>query len=81
MISAQGVEGDSQHKLLLGDFDHFAALVLTAIRAHTVRELLLMAIGALGKPLFLESVMGAAFARAGCGVSSFRIRHFYFFLN
>ena len=46
MISAQGVESDCQHRLLLSDFNDFAALVLATVRAHAVRELLLMAVGA-----------------------------------
>jgi hypothetical protein len=75
VISAQGVEGDRQHKLLLSDFDYFAALILATVRAHAVRELLLMAVGAFGEAHFFQSIMCAAFAGARGGVSTFWIRH------
>jgi hypothetical protein len=76
VISAQGVEGDRQHKLLLSDFNHFTALVLATIRAHVVRTLVLMAVRAFGKDRLLQGIMSAAFAGARGGVSTFRIRHF-----
>jgi hypothetical protein len=76
MISAQGVEGDCQHKLLLSDFNHFTAFVLATIRAHAVRKFLLVAIGAFRQAHFLQSIMGAAFSGARGGVSTFGIRHF-----
>jgi len=41
-----------------------------------MRDLLLVAVGAFGQTLLLQSVVGAAFARAGGGVSTFGIRHF-----
>jgi hypothetical protein len=75
VIAAQGVEGDCQHRLLLIDFNYFAAFVLATVRAHAVRELLLMAVGAFGQAHFLQGVMGAAFAGARGGVSTFWIRH------
>jgi hypothetical protein len=78
VISAQGVESDSQHKLLLSDFDDFTAFILATIRAHAVRELLLVAVGALRQAHFLQGVMSAAFAGARGGVSTFGIRHFSF---
>src|SRR5262249_23985100 len=61
--------------LLFGDFDNFASLILAAMRADAVGDLGLVAIGAFrlrGPP---QAVMCPAFTRAGCGVSSFRIRH------
>ncbi len=82
MIAAQSVKRDGQHvrepvgNLLLGDFDNFAAFILSTMRAGAVRELLLVAIGAFGQAHFLQGVMSAAFARARGGVSTFRIRHF-----
>ena len=36
-------------RLFFGDFDHFAALILAAVRADAVRNLGLMAIGAFGQ--------------------------------
>lgn len=80
MIATQRIEGDCQHRLLFSDFDNFASLVLAAMRADTVRHLLLMAVGAFGKSRFFESVVGAAFTGARCGVSTFRIRHFNYLL-
>jgi hypothetical protein len=62
----------------LRDFDYFAALILSAVRAHAVGELLLVAVGALGETHFLEGIVSAAFAGACGGVSTFRIRHFFF---
>jgi hypothetical protein len=76
VISAQGVEGDSQHKLLLSDFNHFTAFILATIRAHAVRKFLLMAVGAFRQAHFLQGIMGAAFTCARGGVSTFGIRHF-----
>jgi hypothetical protein len=76
MISAQGVEGDCQHKLLLSDFDNFTAFVLATIRAHAVRKFLLMAVGAFRQAHFLQGIVGAALSGARGGVSTFGIRHF-----
>ena len=42
------------------DFDHFAALVLSAVRANAVRQLRLMAIGTLGEPGGLQRIVRAA---------------------
>ena len=49
--------------LLLFHFDYFAAFVLAAMRAHPVRDLGLMAIGALGQN-------GPAQRRAGPGIAA-----------
>jgi hypothetical protein len=63
-------------RLLFGrGFDHFAAFILAALGADTVREFRLVAVGALGEGRLAQSVMGAAILCARVGVSSFRIRH------
>jgi hypothetical protein len=64
--------------LLLDDFDHFPALILTAVGAHTMRQLGLVAVGTLGESRSLQGVMRAAGAGALLGVSTFRIRHINF---
>jgi hypothetical protein len=51
--------------LLLRDFDHFAAFILTAMRARAMRQLLLVAVGTLGESGLLELVVRAAVAPAG----------------
>ena len=45
---------------LLFDLEDFAALVVSALRADAVRELLLVTVGTLGKGVLGERVMGAA---------------------
>ena len=44
--------------------NHFAALVIAAMGTRLVRQLLLVAIGALGQGQRVQMVMGAARARA-----------------
>ena len=57
MASTAIVSMDSvQAMLLFSDFDHFAALVFSAVRANAVRQLGLMAVGAL--------------RHAGCGAAN-----------
>jgi len=78
VIAAHCIHRNGQHvisQLFLYDFDHFAALVLSAMRAHTVRQLGLMAVGTLGEARGFQGVVGAAGAGALLGVSTFRIRH------
>jgi hypothetical protein len=62
--------------LFLFDFHYFAPLVLPAMRARPVGQLLLVAVRALGEAGRLQFVMRAAIAPAGGGMSSFRVRHF-----
>ena len=57
-------------------FDDFAAFVLAALRANAVRQLRLVAVGALRKTGCLQRIVRAARARAPLGVSTFGIRHF-----
>jgi len=65
-------------KLLLNNFDYFTALVLSAMRAHTVWQLGLMAVGTLGEARSFQGVVRAAGTGALLGVSTFRIRHISF---
>jgi hypothetical protein len=67
--------------LLLRDFDYFAALVLSAVRANAMRHFGLVAIGAFGQAGGRQGVVRAAGAGPLLGVSTFRIRHFYSFNN
>jgi hypothetical protein len=62
--------------LLLLDFHYFAALVLSAVRAHAVRQFGLMAVGTFGHPGSFQRIVRAARLGAPGGVASFRIRHF-----
>ena len=56
MVAAHGIDGNGQHvhwrsrHLFLLDFDDFAAFILAAMRADAVRQLRLVAVGALRKP-------------------------------
>ena len=79
VIPAHCIYRNGQHVatpvLLLRHFDHFAALVLAAVRAHPVGQLGLMAIGTLGSARRLQRIVRAAGARPPLGVSAFRIRH------
>jgi len=76
MVPAHGVDCDSHHSggiagcrtgyiLFLLDFDNLAAFILAAMRAGAMRQLLLVAVGALGEPWLLELVVRAAVASAG----------------
>src|SRR5580658_3802808 len=62
--------------LLLLDFHYFAAFVLSAVRAHAMRQFGLMTVGAFGHPRSLQRIVRAAILCAARGVASFRIRHF-----
>src|SRR5208283_1779619 len=59
----------------LFDLDDLAALIITAFWAGTMRQLALVAVGALGQRLGCQMIVGAALGRARLGVTSFRIRH------
>jgi hypothetical protein len=87
MVPTHGVDCDRQHTLegalyvtavtlFLLNLDHFAAFILSAVRASAVRKLLLMTVGALGKPGVLEFIVTAPVAAAGGRMSSFGIGHF-----
>ena len=79
MIAAHCIYGNGQHVsqgLLLLDFDDFASLVLTAVRADAVGQLGLVAVRALRKAGRLQGVVRAAGGSPFGGVSTFRIRHF-----
>jgi hypothetical protein len=76
MVPAHGVDCYGQHSgdsaacpagyiLFLGYFDYFAAFILAAMRARAMRQLLLVAVGTLGKSGLLELVVRAAVAPAG----------------
>jgi hypothetical protein len=69
--------------LLAGFFDvqDFASLIVTALGAGAMRHFLLVTVGALGKTMALESVVGAPGGSAFLGVSPFRIRHGIEFLS
>src|SRR5450631_4568316 len=55
--------------------DHFAALVLTALAADTMRQLAFVAVRTLGGAHRGKEVMAAALCSALLGVAAFRIRH------
>jgi hypothetical protein len=61
--------------LLLHHLDNFAPLVFPAVRAHPVRQLRLMAVGALRQPGLLQEVMRTSRRGALFRMSSFWIRH------
>src|ERR1035441_3552874 len=62
--------------LLLLDFHYFAALVLSAVRAHAMRQLGLMTVGAFGHPGRFQRIVRTAILCPSRRVASFRIRHF-----
>src|ERR1035438_1103304 len=62
--------------LLLLDFHDFAALVLSAVRAHAMRQLGLMTVGAFGHPGRFQRIVRTAILCPSRRVASFRIRHF-----
>jgi hypothetical protein len=63
------------------DFKNFASLIVAAFGADAMRHFLFVAVGALGKGVPFERVMGAAGGSAFLRVSPFRIRHGYEFLS
>jgi hypothetical protein len=60
---------------LFFDFDDFAALVLATLGAGTVRQLLLMAVGAIGQTRLLQMIVGATRGSALFRMASFGIWH------
>jgi hypothetical protein len=65
----------AQQKELLFDFNHFAALVLAAMRTRTMSPDFFMAIRAFGELRDLQRVVSAPDGGAAFGVSAFRIWH------
>jgi hypothetical protein len=61
--------------LFFRDFDHFAALVLAAMRTGAMRKLGFVAIGALGVAEHAQMIVSPPGGGALLGVSSFWIRH------
>jgi hypothetical protein len=61
--------------LFFRDFDHFAALVLAAMRAGAMWKLRFVAIGALSVAEHAQMIVSPASGGALFGVSSFWIRH------
>jgi hypothetical protein len=84
VVATHGVNRDGQHgsaaQLLFGYLNHFAAFVFPAVRAHAMRQLGLVAIGAFGDHRTGKRVVGPARRSAALGVSSFGIWHFVFLL-
>jgi hypothetical protein len=62
---------------LAGFFDvkNFATLIVTAFGTGAMRHLFLVTVGALGKTVAFQSVVGAPCGSALLGVSPFWIRH------
>jgi hypothetical protein len=78
VVSAHCIHRNGQHvgKPLLGDdFDYFAALILAAMRAYTMGELGLVAVGTFRQAGRLQRIVRAAVAGPPLGVSAFGIRH------
>ena len=68
VVSAHCVDSNGDHVggwLLLLDFHYFAALVLSAMRAHPVRQFGLMAVGAFGHPRRFQRIVRAAILVCG----------------
>jgi len=61
--------------LFLSRFDHHAAHVVAAVRAHDVMRHGRAALGAVGELLGLDRVVRTPFAGAGVGLTSFRNGH------
>ena len=82
MIAPHGVDRDRQHgrarRLLFGDFDDFAALILSAVRANAMRQFRFVAIGAVRHHGAAQGIMRPPGGSPPLGMSSFRIRHFTF---
>jgi hypothetical protein len=78
VVSAHCIHSNGEHvgsKLLLLDFHYFTALILTAMRANTVRKFRLVAVGTLRKAGRLQRVVGAAVIGAPLRMSAFGIWH------
>jgi hypothetical protein len=61
--------------LFFRDFDHFAALVLAAMRTSSMGKLRFVTIGALGVAEHAQMIVSPPRGGALLGVSSFWIRH------
>src|ERR1019366_1730845 len=84
VVTAHCIHRNGQHvvpKLLLFDFDNFAAFVLPTMGAGAVGQLWFVAVGALGQAGGFERVVRAAGAAPLLGVSTFGIRHISFSTN
>src|SRR5579862_1996194 len=75
MASTAMVSMGDSGRLLFDDLDHFAALVFAAMRAHAVRQLRLVAIGAFRQPTAFQGVVRPARGGALFRMSAFWIRH------
>jgi len=64
--------------LLFGNLNHFAALVLAAVRANAMGQLGLMAVGAIGHSGARQMIMRPPRGGPPLGMSSFGIWHFTF---
>src|ERR1017187_507613 len=84
VVTAHCIHRNGQHvvpKLLLFDFDNFAAFILPAVGADAVGQLGFVAVGALGQAGGFERIVRAAGAGPLLGVSTFGIRHISFSTN
>ena len=66
---------DSRFRLFLVDRPDLALTVVAAVRAHAVRRLRLVALGAQAHRGCRQGVVSAALRRTGLGMSTLRIRH------
>jgi hypothetical protein len=57
------------------DLDDFAALIVAALRAGTMRQFALVTIGTLGQRLGSQMIVGTTFGCARLRMTPFRIRH------
>src|ERR1700758_1594198 len=57
------------------DVENFASLIVSALGAGAVRHFLFVTVGALGKAMALQSIVGAPRGGALLGVATFWIRH------
>src|SRR3954454_5982681 len=74
--TGKSVPSDQKSLSLLFHFQHFAAFVVAALGAGTMRQLALMAIGALGEGVRGQVIVGTTDGRAPLRVSPFRICHY-----
>src|ERR1017187_5055291 len=84
VVTAHCIHRNGQHvvpRLLLFDFDNFAAFVLPTMGADAVGQLGFVAVGALGQAGGFERIVRAAGAGPLPGVSTFGIRHISFSTN
>jgi hypothetical protein len=57
------------------DIENFASLIVSALGAGTMRHFFLVTVGALGKAMAFQSIVGAPGGGALLGVATFWIRH------